>query len=392
MNNRILTISPAPTATTNGWTSLRWTFNGYEDQGFTLFHAVPDEHVQFLAPAEQGDHAVVTILMWAMQHNADIRVEGSLSPTLLDGLETFQQVWHRWRPKLYKTIDIRADHEAEAAPLPGQRPGLFAFSGGVDGTFTFFRHLTGAAGRHNCTPGAALLVHGMDFPLEREDFFADAATRGERMLAGTGVPLIRLKTNARAVNQDWEESHGLQLAGCFLALQPGFSKGMKGADEPYESLVLPWGSNPLTDPLCSTATMTLVHDGCDFERSERVAWLARNTSVVDHLRVCWAGANLGENCAECEKCIRTMLNFWAVGEKIPAAFPTRLTPERVQSIKVTNTLQRSYLDSILRDAQVNRAADDPILRALRKRLQRLDLQYKVKRAASLLGLRRSRRP
>lgn len=87
-----------------------------------------------------------------------------------------------------------------------------------------------------------------------------------------------------------------------------------------------------------------------------------------------------------------MLNFWAVGEEIPAAFPTRLTPERVQSIKVTNTLQRSYLDSILRDAQVNRAADDPILRALRKRLQRLDLQYKVKRAASLLGLRRSRRP
>lgn len=114
--------------------------------------------------------------------------------------------------------------------------------------------------------------------------------------------------------------------------------------------------------------------------------------MVDHLRVCWAGANLGENCGECEKCIRTMLNFWAVGEEIPSAFPTRLTPERVKSVKVANTIQRSYLDSILRDAQINRAADDPILLALRKHLQRLDLQYKVKRAASVLGLRRSRRP
>lgn len=388
MNKPTLTLTPGGIATTQGSTTLRWKLKGYGKEDFTLLHSVAEEHAPVLAPPEQGDHALVTVLMWAMQNGADIQVEGSISPTLLDGLEAFQQAWHRWRPQLYMTVNIRADREAESSALPGRHPGIFAFSGGVDASFTFFRHLKGAAGRNNCTPGAALFVHGMDIPLEREDFFYEAAMRAERMLDGTGTPLIRMRTNARQVDQDWEDSHGLQLAGCFLALQPGFSKGVKGADEPYEGLVLPWGSNPLTDPLCSTATMRLVHDGCDFERSQKVAWLARNTSAVDHLRVCWAGANLGENCGECEKCIRTMLNFWAVGEEVPRAFPTRLTPARVHSIKVSNTIQRSYLNSILRDAQVNRAPDDPILLALRKYLRQLDFQYKFNRAAHMLGLRR----
>lgn len=382
MNKRILTLNPSTTVTTNGWTSLRWELDGYEQPGFGLSHAVPEEHARFLAPAEQGDHAVVTVLMLAMQNGADIHVKGSVSPTLLNGLETLQQVWRRWRPQLYNTVDIRADEESEVSPLPGERPGVFAFSGGVDASFTFFRHLAGAAGRNNCTPGAAMLVHGMDIPLEREDFFTDAATRAERMLAGTGTPLIRFRTNTRALGVDWEDSFGLQLFSCFLALQPGFSFGVKGSEEPFESLALPWGSSPLTDLHCSTASMQMVHDGCDFDRTEKVDWLCKNTSIKDDLRVCWAGANLGSNCGQCEKCVRTMLNFWAKGNPIPSAFPNPLLAEGVSQITISNAPQLAEFQSVYNHAQRQHDANDPIVRALKRLLMRTKLRLQLKKVSA----------
>lgn len=382
MKKRTLTLSPSETVTTNGWTSVRWALAGYETPGFTLSHAVPDEHAALLVSPEQGDHALVAVLIWAMQHCAEIRVEGCVSPTLLKGLETVQQIWRRWRPKLYTPVDIVPDEESEANPLPGERSGLFAFSGGVDATFTFFRHFTDAAGRNTCKPGAALLVHGMDIPIDREDFFADAAMRAERMLTGTCIPLIRQRTNSRALRMDWEDSFGLQLLSCFLALQPGFSFGIKGSEEPFESLAIPWGSSPLTDPHCSTAMIQMVHDGCSFDRTEKVDWLHKNTPITNDLRVCWAGANLGRNCGECEKCLRTMLNFWAKGNPIPSAFPKPLLPESISRIAISNAPQLAEFQSVYLHAQRQHDRSDPILKALKQLLFRTKLRIQMKKVSA----------
>jgi len=364
MKSSELTLTPIGFRTENGWAGIEWSLDVIGENGFVLRHAVPESDQHLLCDPTRGDHALVAVLFWAMRNRKNIVVEGKVSPRLLDGLETLQSIWQRWRGDRYGIVDIRVAEESELGPLAPDRPGLFAFSGGVDGAFSFFRHFQGKAGRNNRKPGATLLVHGMDIPLEREDFYARAAERAERMLNGTGVPLLRVRSNTRKLGMDWEDSYGLQLLSCFFLFQDYFAWAMKGSGEPYDELVLPWGSTPLTDPLCATAAMQLVLDGCAFDRTEKVQWLAQNTGVSEELRVCWAGENLDRNCGNCEKCVRTMLNFWAVGEVVPSAFPTRLTPERVRTIRPKNETQLRELITLMRHAVSNHAHHDPILRTL----------------------------
>ena len=360
-----LTLASHGTTRSDAETTLGWTFQADGQPPFLLTHTVPEQNAGLLADPGRGDHALVVALLHAMRNGWDIRVEGEVSPRLLDGLETLQSIWWRWQPDRYARVTITPAREAEAPQPAPDAGGLFAFSGGVDGSYTFFKHLQGAAGRATCRPAAALFVHGMDIPLDQPEVFAGAVARGRRMLEGTGVPLLPVRTNARQLEMDWEQSFGLQLAGCFLAFQGAFAAAIKGSERPYEDLPMPWGSTPLADPLCSTEAMRIVHDGCEASRGEKVDWLATHTTACDHLRVCWEGPTLDRNCGRCEKCLRTMLNFWCLGHAVPSAFPTPLTPEAVATLQPRNPVQLGELDDILRQATSRRTAADPILGALR---------------------------
>lgn len=378
-------LIPAGLSKVDGWSTMTWRIEDGVSQGFDLFHSVPDEFSAFLVPEDRGDHVLVATLIRAMQQGSNIHVEGQVSPCLLDGLETLQEIWHRWAPRRYHRVDIRVSTETPLACKHKAKAGLFAFSGGVDASFTFFRHLQEAAGRNNVTPGAALLVHGMDIPLARPDFFNEAAARVRRTLESTRIPLVTMRTNTRNLNMDWEDTFGLQLFACFLALQPHFSHALHGSGEPYDTLVLPWGATPLTDPLCSTENLTIVHDGCAFDRTEKVHWLAEHTQICDQLRVCWEGPNLGRNCGVCEKCVRTMLNFWAMGHKPSTAFPQTIEPHQVAKMNVRNQPQLLELQSILNHAMQVHDSNDSVLKALKTLILRKKLSLAKKRVSSFLS-------
>ena len=361
-----LTLFPRGIAHADGEATLGWTLQADGQPPFVLTYAVPAHEAGLLTDPGRGDHALVVALLHAMQHGWDIRVEGDVSPRLLDGLEALQTIWWRWRPDRFVRVTITPAREVEA-PLPGPGAGgLFAFSGGVDSSYTFFKHLQEAAGRATCRPAAALLVHGMDIPLDQPEVFEGALARGRRMLEDTGVPLLPVRTNARKLGMGWEQSFGLQLIGCYLCFQGSFSAGLHGSGEPYETLVLPWGSSPLTDPLCSTESMRVSIDGCEANRSEKVDWLMRNTNAARDLRVCWQGPTLDRNCGRCEKCVRTMLNFWCLGHAVPSAFPAHLTPDLVATLQPRNRIQLAELESILRLAADRQPPSDPILMALKQ--------------------------
>lgn len=365
MKSKFLDLVPKNLATNDGWVGVAWqlvTSDGVTD--FTLFHQVPTEHEHLLPMPERADHVLPAVLLVAMQHAANLRVRGVVSPTLLDGLYTLQSVWHRWRPEKYHLVEILVDEEISLHPTPEPRGGLFAFSGGVDASFTLFRHLQQSVGRVSRRPAAALLVHGMDIPLNRNDSFDGAVSRAVRMLNGTQVPLIPIKTNSRQLDQDYEDSFGLQLISCFLLFQQHFAWGVKGSEEPFDALLFPWGSTPMTDGLLSTECISIIHDGADFDRTEKISWLAKHTEVTNDLRVCWAGQNLDKNCGQCEKCIRTMLNFWAIKRSIPSSFPIPLSPELVKTIIIRNEVQMRELRSLYRHALDYHKKNDPLLLAL----------------------------
>jgi len=365
MKSAVLHLSPLGMHDENEWAVIEWLVTEDGVDPVRLSHGVRDCDRHLLTESERGDHALAAILFRAMERGQDIVVEGEVSPKLLEGLETLQSIWQRWRPQKYRTVAIRVEKESELAAIASDRPALCAFSGGVDGAFSFYRHYLGLAGRNTRTLGAAMLVHGMDIPLERNDFFLGAASRAEKMLSGTGVPLLLVRSSTRDMKMDWEDSYGLQLLSCFLLFQKHYAWAIKGSGEPYDELVLPWGSTPMTDPHCATAAMQLVLDGCAFDRTEKVRWLVDNTQVTQELRVCWAGKELDRNCGVCEKCIRTMLNFWALGAVIPEAFPAKLDHLLVKSLHPKNETQLRELITLKRHAEKFHHQNDPILKSLK---------------------------
>jgi hypothetical protein len=375
MKSSVIHLSPLGQHNEHEWTVIEWLVAEDGGERIRLRHGVRDCDQHLLTDPGRGDHALVSILFRAMERGKDIIVEGEVSPKLLEGLETLQSIWQRWKPQRYRTVAIRAEEESELTPIVPNRPALCAFSGGVDGAFSFFRHYLGLAGRNTCRPGAAMLVHGMDIPLERKDFFLGAAQRAERMLSGTGVPLLLVCSSTRNLKMDWENSFGLQLFSCFLLFQKHFAWAINGSGEPYETLVLPWGSTPVTDPLCATAAMQLIIDGCSFDRTEKVRWLVNNTKITQELRVCWAGKQLDRNCGVCEKCIRTMLNFWALGADIPEVFPSKLNQILVKSLRPKNEIQLRELLAIKKHAEKFHHKNDPILESLKN----IIFKYKIKK-------------
>lgn len=270
-------------------------------------------------------------------------------------------------------VTLSADEEVECDQPPVGRTGLFTFSGGVDGTFSLLRHHAGHdLGRGRIPPEAALLVAGLDIPQERQDVFDAVAEQAERMLRHTQVPLLRITTNFRQLGQAWEDAYGLGLASCMLLLSGQFAFGVKGGGEPYERLIFPWGSTPLTDPLVRTESFGVVHDGADHDRTEKVEWLVRNAppGVVERLRVCWEGPSLDRNCGRCEKCVRTALNFWAAGvtDAAPASLP--LTRRLVRRVVPRNDIQLAELVSLDEHAATRHPQGDPLRRAVRRAVVR----------------------
>lgn len=140
-----LVLEPGGESDREGWRRITWRLVRPDGGEFLLYHAVPHADRDLLGAPDRGDRAVISALLYAMEQGMDLRVKGVVSPRLLAGIEALQETWTRWRPARYKLIHIHADREAEAVVHdPAQTTAISAFSGGVDATFTLFRHLGGA--------------------------------------------------------------------------------------------------------------------------------------------------------------------------------------------------------------------------------------------------------
>ena len=129
-------LSPQGIIAESGWQQLTWVVSGPDGECFALSHSLPQADSFRFGDPQRGDHALVAVLLYAMQRASDIVVEGSVSPRLLDGLETLQNIWHCWRPSRYQIVSIHVQEESEAVPKYTGHPAVFAFSGGVDASYS----------------------------------------------------------------------------------------------------------------------------------------------------------------------------------------------------------------------------------------------------------------
>ena len=289
-----------------------------------------DKELWFLYPPglpmpddDDADAYLLAALLPAMKASADIRVYGSVSHELLANLTELQLVWQKWCPSLYHAVQMQIDHVREVeVKLAGA---ISAFSGGADAQFTVYRHARRLAGYATRELRAGVFVHGFDIPLTDEDGFQRAAANASSVLHDLGLNIFCAKTNVRQIfDVNWEHYFAAAVASVLFGFKNFVGIGLIGSSEPYDSLLLPWGSNPISDPLCSTGEFRVIHDGGGFSRSEKIEVLSSWAIGVRNLRVCWAGDYNDRNCGYCEKCVRTRLNFLLAGIPQPECFVTPL--------------------------------------------------------------------
>lgn len=316
-----------------------------------------DQVLWFRFPAEdaprtthRADPFVISCLLKVMQTGQPLHVTGVVSSGLLENLEEFQQAYAAFHPRTHRPVRITADRVEARPTSPRSGPGLVAFSGGVDGSFSLYRH-SELSDLHPKRPIAgALLMHGFDVPIDEPATFAAVVENARHFLEDTGVALHTGATNLREFGSDWNGVFGTAVAAALSFFQPAYTFGLIASASPYRYTRLHHGSNPLTDPLLSSSDFQLVHDGAAFSRAEKIRHLTRWPAVRRHLRVCWQPGH-ASNCCRCEKCIRTVLLLRLCGVEQTEAFPLPIEVRDIAHIRTQGEPALRELHYLLEEAR-----------------------------------------
>lgn len=310
-------------------------------------------------PLVSHDFALLAVLFLAMSRGLDIHVRGRVSTRLLAHLEEFQAAWCRWRPRSYAKVHITADEETAGGPA-GDGRAILAYSGGVDANFTLLRHtaVDGGAGRQRQEIAAAAFISGFDLPPGRRTAVEEAVSSAAATLAEFNLPLTVIETDwKQTACTDWAMEYFVGLASCLYPFAGRLSVGLVGNCVDYQSMALPWGSNPITNPLLDSGGFRMVTDGAGSTRAEKAAVIARHPALRDRLRVCWWGplhGGEGGNCGRCEKCLRTKLDFLCHGLDPGPALPANHAVADIVLIGLRLPVSRAELHEILATARRHR--------------------------------------
>lgn len=294
-----------------------------------LWHRFPLEYAPMLT--DSMDPFVIGTIFLAMRNRANLVVHGTVSPSLIRGLSEYQAYWYCVARKKYARIEITADELKESTTIEGERS-LTTFTGGLDSTYTIYRHKSGLCGQAQRQIDSALFVHGFDIPLEDEESFHRVAALNRETLGSVDIKLLTMATNQKEINPDWNDTHGAGIASCLAFFQRAFCEGIIPGSFDYKHKFV-WGSNPTSDHLLSSKSFQIVHDCAVWTRVEKLIPLRNWPLAYNRMRVCFSGEEHDKNCGKCAKCALTMLTIKLARLPMPESFPTGLSDQTFDSLK-----------------------------------------------------------
>jgi hypothetical protein len=154
-----------------------------------------------------------------------------------------------------------------------------------------------------------VLLLGFDVRLYKQALLQRAARASRRIADELDLELVTMEVNVQDTHlkdADWAAlAHGSVLAACALALEGRWTSVLVPASYDYDNAV-PWGSHPEVDPLFSTTTLALRHDGATYHKADKIERVAPHPLVQSSVRVCQRRPE-GLNCGKCAKCLYTAL-------------------------------------------------------------------------------------
>ena len=264
------------------------------------------------AISQTGNPWLVLMLPIAMEAGEDISIPFPVDSRLLENVRGFMAVWHDWFPKL-RPADVEAPITL-AGSSPAGRRGLF-FSGGVDSFFTLLRHDKNSTGCGGGPADTLIFMEGFDLPLSAKQELVLARQTMGGIARAFDKSFLPVRSNVRELDTpysyNWILSHGCALGAVAHLLDGEFAEILISSSYEYGHL-LHIGSHPMTDPLMSSRSLQVIHDGASFSRPEKIAHVSTSDRALQNLRVCYA-AGRHNNCSRCPKCLFTMVTIDALG-------------------------------------------------------------------------------
>lgn len=353
------------------------------DEDLKLWYSVPFDQWEYCS-YDLMDSFLIAALLKAMEDGATLKVHGPVSSSLLDNLEEFQVIFSLWFPEKYSRIDIKVDSEVEEEKVNDRV--ILSFSGGVDGAFCALNHVLrrGPIKRKLFDVDSILYVEGFDVNIEYDRECKNVVERNKRLFEGNNdLIFLNVRTNLKyllSIKRFWT-SHACVLVSVASLFRKMWGGVLVGSSHSYLHL-LPWGSHPLTDRLLSSRGFEVHHDMV-FTRVEKLKALSAWPEALEGLKVCWEGQYRFDtspdlNCCVCDKCVRTMLAFRALGQEIPSSFPGELTTDKVRRLKDKpfDWSRLMFLNEVLDAARENGKDQDPLFVTLGKVVEGYELQRK----------------
>jgi hypothetical protein len=220
--------------------------------------------------------------------------------------------WWGWD----KSLPLRFEGWAEARPAPAGGAAAF-YTGGVDSIHTLLNP--------SQPLGALVSVAGFDAWLKDEERLEWMEGTLRETAVAHGLEAIWIRTNLRGWDRfdatDWARTHGSAMAVVGHLLSHRFGTFLIPSTAPNHR-VQHTGSNPVTDPLWGMPSVEFVYDGGNYDRIGKISRIARSRECHERLRVCWRNEPGLMNCGKCEKCLRTIITFLAVGGPLPKTLPS----------------------------------------------------------------------
>jgi hypothetical protein len=314
------------------------------------------------------DPFAIAFLFPMMEAGCDVLIEGRVSPSLLRNLETYMAIWQAWEPKLYKPVFIRAAEEIEAPPpaVPGET--IMPYSCGVDSSYTALRHHRQLVIRRNRRIGAAVVMNGFDIWLDQPNaaaMYAGVLKRAQAMLGSLSIPCIPMSNNYHELPTVWAHGFGTHLVSGLRLLGSRFDAALIPNCVPYAIPITPWGSTPLTNPLLSSRHFTVIDDGAESSRFDKIELIGSWPEALRNLRVCFENPGNHANCCRCEKCIRSILAFRLAGIPLPTAFERDVTNGQIRRVRLLRQINLDLWNELLRVAEQRGLTREPWVRAMR---------------------------
>lgn len=264
-----------------------------------------------------GDPWVAALLLPAMRLGEPLHIEAPVSNELLVGTEQLATI--------YATglSSVRPVEVSGCGPRTGMvrndNVGLF-FSCGVDSFYSLLKSIDRRLVGRESEITHLVNIHGFDIDVGawKSDVVDAMVENTARVADQFGLTGTSIATNLRrfysSSGLSWHWGQMGALAALALVLQDDFRQFRIAAGyTPSEQTMLPSeqfaASHVVLTPLYSTSRCSLVVDGAEAERHDKVRRVAQSSIALQTLRVCIASHQPGYNCGRCAKCVGTMIDL-----------------------------------------------------------------------------------